>query len=85
MSPAVACRTNPLPAVLTAPVRAGAPITFKWTNYFTSHKGPLLTYLGEYTPGQNINDVKWFKMAEDSYDPKTGMILHGLTLHLLIF
>jgi cellulase len=75
MSNDIACRANPIPAKLNAPIRAGGQITFKWTNYFTSHKGPLITWAGEYAPGQNINDVQWFKLAEDSYDPKTG-ILH---------
>lgn len=38
------CRFRPLrePA-LEAVARAGANITFKWTDWFTNHKGPLLT------------------------------------------
>jgi hypothetical protein len=43
-SPDIACRFNPLiPPALTAPARAGSNITFGWTEWFASHKGPVLT------------------------------------------
>jgi hypothetical protein len=43
-SPDIACRFNPLIApALTAPARAGSNITFEWTEWFASHKGPVLT------------------------------------------
>jgi cellulase len=43
-SPDLTCRFNPLtPPAIHAVARAGANITFKWTDWFTNHKGPLLT------------------------------------------
>jgi cellulase len=40
----IACRSTPLTTpALTAVARAGANITFKWTDWFTNHKGPVLT------------------------------------------
>lgn len=44
----ITCRTTPLIApAITAPIRAGANITFKWTDWFTNHKGPVLTVSDE--------------------------------------
>jgi hypothetical protein len=77
MAPDIACRANAMAPKLSAPIRAGGQISFKWTDYFTSHKGPVMTYLGEYTPGQKLADVRWVKFDETSYDPKTGMPYSG--------
>jgi cellulase len=43
-SPDIACRFQPLmePGI-EGVARAGAQVTFKWLDWFTSHKGPVLT------------------------------------------
>jgi lytic cellulose monooxygenase (C1-hydroxylating) len=41
----IACRKGATTPALVAPMRAGAEIKFQWTNYFTSHKGPVLTVI----------------------------------------
>jgi hypothetical protein len=43
-SPDIACRFNPLtPPAIHAVARAGSDIVFRWTDWFTNHKGPLFT------------------------------------------
>jgi hypothetical protein len=37
------CRKDPTPPALNAVARAGANMTFQWTPYFPSHKGPVMT------------------------------------------
>ncbi|KAF2429108.1 glycoside hydrolase [Tothia fuscella] len=71
-APEITCRSHPLidPA-LTAIARAGANITFKWSDWFTNHKGPVLTYMGEIKDGQKPEDVDFFKISEATYDPRT--------------
>ena len=40
----ITCRWHPLAEPqLTAVARAGSNVTFKWLDWFTSHKGPVLT------------------------------------------
>jgi hypothetical protein len=41
-SPDIACRKDPTAPNLIAQARAGSQIKFQWSNYFTSHKGPVL-------------------------------------------
>jgi hypothetical protein len=43
-SPDITCRFSPVtPPALSAVARAGAEISWKWTDYFANHKGPILT------------------------------------------
>jgi Auxiliary Activity family 9 (formerly GH61) len=43
-SPDITCRQGPLiPPALTAVARAGADMSFQWTGWFHSHKGPVMT------------------------------------------
>jgi hypothetical protein len=42
-SPDIACRKGAKAPSLIAPARAGSEMKFSWSNYFTSHKGPVLT------------------------------------------
>jgi hypothetical protein len=72
-SPDIACRYTPLtPPAIHAVARSGSEISFKWTDWFTNHKGPLLTYMG-LMPDENTKpqDVSFFKIHESTYDPKT--------------
>jgi cellulase len=72
-TPDIACRKDATPPALVAPARAGSNIKFQWTNYFTSHKGPVLTYMARMdSPDQKVTDLKFFKIDEGTYDPKTG-------------
>jgi cellulase len=43
-SPDITCRYSPLKAPgIEAEARAGSTISFKWLDWFQSHKGPVLT------------------------------------------
>ncbi|PVF94305.1 glycoside hydrolase [Serendipita vermifera] len=58
------------PAPLVAPVAPGATVTFNWTTWPDSHKGPLITYMAKAPTGTNITtwspgtSAVWFKIAE---------------------
>ncbi|KAF2421094.1 glycoside hydrolase, partial [Tothia fuscella] len=68
----ITCRWKPLedPKIM-AEARAGATMAFKWTDWFSSHKGPVLTYMGLLPPSAKVEDVDFFKIDELAYDPKT--------------
>jgi lytic cellulose monooxygenase (C1-hydroxylating) len=87
-SPDITCRKDATPPALTAKARAGSQMKFQWSNYFTSHKGPVLTvsfrdccaeiwlinwqYMGRMdSPNMKVQQVKFFKIDENNYDPKT--------------
>jgi cellulase len=43
-SPDITCRFTPLKApALKAVARAGSEVVYKWTDYYNSHKGPVIT------------------------------------------
>jgi cellulase len=87
-SPDITCRKEATPPALIAEARAGSKIKFQWysfvipmlskiltshrSNYFTSHKGPVLTYMGRWNKGESPQDVKFFKIDEATYNPKNG-------------
>jgi cellulase len=51
----IACRWRPLSdPQLTAVARAGASVTFQWLDWFTSHKGPVLTVRNIYSVNIDI-------------------------------
>jgi cellulase len=70
-SPDLTCRYTPLEApALHAVARAGANVTFKWTDWFTNHKGPLFTYMGLLPTEQTSpQEVEFFKIDEATFDP----------------
>jgi len=72
-SPDVACRKGPLiDPVINAVARAGSDVTFQWTPWFGNHKGPVLTYMGLLPDEKTkVQEVDFFKVDEDGYDPKT--------------
>lgn len=48
-SPDVTCRYAPLKAPgIDAVARAGSEISFEWLDWFTSHKGPVITVCFQY-------------------------------------
>jgi lytic cellulose monooxygenase (C1-hydroxylating) len=68
-SPALACQPNPRAPLLKATARAGAEVTFKWTQIVRMHQGPILAYLGYLpTPDTKPTDVKFFKIWEQGFD-----------------
>jgi len=74
-SPDMACRFAPVkPPALQAVARAGATVTYKWGEYYSSHKGPVITYMARVsTPNPNPTTLDWFKIDEDTYDTATHL------------
>ncbi|KAF2426186.1 glycoside hydrolase, partial [Tothia fuscella] len=68
----VACRFAPLKEPgFAAPARAGSEISFKWLDWFQSHKGPVITYMGLLPENKDPYSAEFFKIDESAYDPKT--------------
>jgi len=60
------------PAPLVGTIAAGGTVTFNWTTWPDSHKGPIITYLArapsditQWSPGTS---AVWFKIAQDGKD-----------------
>jgi hypothetical protein len=60
------------PAPLVGTVAAGATVTFNWTEWPDSHKGPIITYLArapsdvtKWNPGSS---AVWFKIDQSGKD-----------------
>ncbi|RDI78049.1 hypothetical protein Vi05172_g11992 [Venturia inaequalis] len=71
-SPAMACGEKAGAPSLKAIARPGAEVSVSWTSIIKMHKGPVLSYMGYLpTPETSVNDVKFFKIEDDSYDSKT--------------
>jgi len=68
-APEMACGNKAVPAELVANGRAGSNITYYWSPWLPSHRGPMTSYLAPYT-GElakvNLNELKFFKIAEDA-------------------
>lgn len=67
----ITCNANASAAELFAPIEAGSDITFYWTTWPDSHKGPTMTYLAnchgncsEVDP----SDLSYFKINEAGYE-----------------
>jgi len=63
-------------AQLVADGRAGSNITYYWSPWLPSHRGPMTSYLALYAGDLakvNLNELKFFKIAEDALhdDSKT--------------
>ena len=43
----ITCNKGATPAALSAPVAAGAKVTFTWTTWPESHRGPAMTYMAD--------------------------------------
>ncbi|KAK6333632.1 hypothetical protein TWF730_003817 [Orbilia blumenaviensis] len=63
----IACNKGSKPAKLVAPAPAGSDVTFFWTEWPESHKGPVITYLadcgGDCTTAIG-SQLDWFKIDE---------------------
>ncbi len=70
----LACNVRHTPAPgAVAEVRAGSNITFHWSRWLYSHKGPITAWLAPYegnVSDVNVNKLEFFKIAEDTVDDK---------------
>jgi hypothetical protein len=65
----MACGKKAVTAELVANGRAGSNITYYWSPWLPSHRGPMTSYLAPYTGDLakvNLNQLKFFKIAEDA-------------------
>lgn len=61
---------KPAPGAI-AEVRAGSNITFHWSRWLYSHKGPITAWLAPYegdVAKVNVTELEFFKIAEDTVD-----------------
>jgi len=73
-SAAMACGSGHTPAPGSiAEVRAGSNITFHWSRWLYSHKGPMTAWMAPYEGAVgkvNVNQLEFVKFAEDTIDSK---------------
>jgi hypothetical protein len=71
-SSSIACSYRHAPAPLSiATVRAGANVSFHWTHWLHSHKGPITVFLAPYegnVTAVDVNKLEWFMIADDAVD-----------------
>ncbi|TFK45709.1 beta-1,4-endoglucanase [Heliocybe sulcata] len=67
--------TGAKPAALVASAAAGDQMSFHWTDWPSSHVGPVITYMGAVPSNTDIteyaptgSDVVWFKIDEGGYE-----------------
>lgn len=63
---------KPAPGAV-AEVRAGSSVTFHWSQWLYSHKGPITAWMAPYEGDISDVDVKeleFFKIAEDTFDDR---------------
>jgi hypothetical protein len=48
LSPDITCNKDAKAPALIAQARAGSNLTFMWSPWLVSHKGPLITYMAPY-------------------------------------
>jgi hypothetical protein len=70
----IACSSvhTPAPGSI-AEVRAGSNITFHWSRWLYSHKGPITAWMAPYegnVSNVNVNNLEFVKFAEDTVDDK---------------
>lgn len=70
--PYIACNFvhSPPPGAI-AEVRAGSSITFHWSQWLYSHKGPITAWMAPYSGSVadvKVNDLEFIKFAEDTID-----------------
>ena len=54
-----------------AVARAGSNVTFHWSGWLHSHKGPITAWFAPYTgniASVNLNQLEFFKWAEETMD-----------------
>ncbi len=70
-SDAITCNVGAVDGGISASVAAGETVTFYWTDWPESHKGPVMTYMasvsGEFSAA-TPQDLSYFKIDEDGYD-----------------
>ena len=70
-SSGLVCNKGASPAQLKAPINAGEQITFYWTEWPSSHKGPVMTYLAK-CPGScasaDPTQLSFFKIDHSGYE-----------------
>ncbi|KAF2664604.1 glycoside hydrolase [Microthyrium microscopicum] len=67
-SPDLACNSWAQAPALIATARAGSNITYNWSPWVPSHKGPMTTYMAPYEGDlakTNLNKLEFFKTAEE--------------------
>src|SRR3569833_2305783 len=67
----LACNTPHSPPATIAQVRAGSQVTFHWSKWLYSHKGPLTAWMAPYAGDiskVNVNTLPFFKIADDTMD-----------------
>jgi len=67
----LACNVGPTPPGAIAEVRAGSTITFHWSRWLYSHKGPITAWLAPYegdVAKVDVNKLEFFKITEDTVD-----------------
>ena len=71
-SKAIACNTRHTPAPgAVAEVRAGSNVTFHWSHWLYSHKGPITAWMAPYDgkiSDVDVNSLEFFKFGEDTLD-----------------
>jgi len=68
----IACNADPTIPGEMAEARAGSNITFRWTDWLPSHRGPITTYMAPYEGNisdVNVNKLKFFKIDEAGIFP----------------
>jgi hypothetical protein len=68
----IACNVvhNPAPGAI-AEVRAGSNVTFHWSRWLYSHKGPITAWMAPYEgdiADVDVNDIEFVKFGEDAID-----------------
>ncbi len=67
----LACNTPHSPPTTIAQVRAGSQVTFHWSKWLYSHKGPLTAWMAPYAGDiskVNVSTLPFFKIADDTMD-----------------
>ncbi|KAH8879086.1 hypothetical protein GQ53DRAFT_606842, partial [Thozetella sp. PMI_491] len=68
----IACNrgNKPIPGAI-AEVRAGSNITFHWSQWLYTHKGPITAWMAPYEGDiahVNVNELEFFKFAEEAIE-----------------
>ncbi|KAL2257294.1 hypothetical protein VTK26DRAFT_373 [Humicola hyalothermophila] len=68
----IACNTvhNPAPGSI-AEARAGSDVTFFWSRWLYSHRGPITAWMAPYegdVADVDVNQLEFFKFAEEAHD-----------------
>jgi cellulase len=68
----MACNREQKPPALIANARAGSKVSFMWSPWYMSHKGPIITYMAPYDGSidkVDVNALKFFKISEFGLAP----------------